>query len=310
MPRLINPRKAEIPILPYLTALNAIDHHRLIPRGCELFLMDIVNIETNRLSTEPITYITLARPHPTFQPSLQLTNIIRIPIRQTNPHPLIKQILQIQPKIRIYKIPRILKRIVNPIITRVIQRNAQRLLHFSQIQILGVVRRGRGIVVAVPDIVHASAGVVVVRRLDVVATHVCGFVADLQNAGGELCRSDLRVDVVEAGVALCGCAAVCDLVEASVDHFVGEFGVGVDGGVVGFYAVGVVCGEFGVVSGLDGFVDDAVDYAEGVEGHGVALGAAVLDRLVLLVEVVEECGAVIYGENEVSTYSGSRVDLV
>jgi hypothetical protein len=53
-------------------------------------------------------------------------------------------------------------------------------------------------------------------------------------------------------------------------------------------AVGVVHGEFGVVTGLDSFVDDSVYNAEGVEFKLDAFVSAVGDLLVLFVEVVEE----------------------
>lgn len=120
------------------------------------------------------------------------------------------------------------------------------------------------------DVVHAAPAVVVVRRLDVVAAHVGGFVADLQYAGSQLGVRNGRVRVVVACVSFGGGAAQLDLVQAAVVHVIGEFGVVVDGVIVGFDAVGarrkvsepnsiclsrvyiLVDRKFGVVSCLDG----------------------------------------------------------
>lgn len=47
-------------------------------------------------------------------------------------------------------------------------------------------------------------------------------------------------------------------------------------------------GEFGVMVGLDAFVDDSVDDSEGVEVEGDSFDLARLDLFVLFVEIVEE----------------------
>lgn len=120
------------------------------------------------------------------------------------------------------------------------------------------------------NIINAAAAVGVVGPFDVVAAHVCSFRANvLANGGGAV-----------------GLAAVVDLVEAAVGHEAGEFHVLVHRLVDGLDAVGVVDGEFGVVGGLDGFVDDAVDYTERVKVKLDAFVGAVADELVLIVKVV------------------------
>ena len=69
------------------------------------------------------------------------------------------------------------------------------------------------------------------------------------------------------------------MVETAVLHVAGECHVVVDCVVDGFDAVGVVLGEYGVVRGLDVFVYNAVDNAEGIEVEVFALLGAVCDGL-------------------------------
>jgi hypothetical protein len=61
------------------------------------------------------------------------------------------------------------------------------------------------------------------------------------------------------------------------------------GGVThSFDAVGVVHGEFGVVTSLNSFVDDSIYNAEGVEVELDSFVGPVGDLFVLFVEVIEE----------------------
>lgn len=84
---------------------------------------------------------------------------------------------------------------------------------------------------------------IVIRTLDVITTHVAGFGADgMLSQGGAV-----------------GGRTESKLLLAAVGHVVGELHVVVDGFVDGLDAVGVVDGELGVVVGLDGLVDNAVD---------------------------------------------------
>ena len=127
------------------------------------------------------------------------------------------------------------------------------------------------------NIIDTAATVGVVGSFNIVAAHVGSFRADvLANGGGAV-----------------GLAAVVDLVEATVGHEAGEFHVLIHRLVDGLDAVGVVNSELGIIGGLDGFVDNAVDYAEGVKVELDALVGAVGDELVLVVEVVVKGGAVV-----------------
>ena len=99
--------------------------------------------------------------------------------------------------------------------------------------------------------------------------------------------------MVVGGVAFGGSSAEGDLVETAVVHVVGKFGVRVHGVVVRLDAVRVINSKLGIMVGLDGLVDDAVDYAERVEVEWVSGHASVLDLQVLVVEVAEECWTIV-----------------
>lgn len=99
--------------------------------------------------------------------------------------------------------------------------------------------------------------------------------------------------MVVGSIVFGGTAAIANLEETAVEHFVCKLGIRVDGVVVRLDSVCVVDGELGVVGSLDGFVDDAVDYTQRVEVHWVAGHAAILDLQVLLVKVAEERWAVV-----------------
>jgi hypothetical protein len=90
-----------------------------------------------------------------------------------------------------------------------------------------------------------------------------------------------------------GLPAVLDLVVATLGHVISLLHEGVDSVINCLDAVGVVHGELGIVGSLDLFVDDTIDYAERVHLDLDASAGAVLDLLVLLVEIVVESGAVV-----------------
>lgn len=55
-----------------------------------------------------------------------------------------------------------------------------------------------------------------------------------------------------------------------------------------FDTIGVVNGKFGIVRGLDGFIDDSIDDTKGVELKLNSLNGSVGNLLILLIKVVEE----------------------
>jgi hypothetical protein len=83
-----------------------------------------------------------------------------------------------------------------------------------------------------------------------------------------------------------GLLAVLDLVVATFGHVVGLLHESVDGIVDSLDSVGVVDRKFRVVRSLNLLIDDTVDYAESVHLKLDTFDGAVLDTLVLLVEVV------------------------
>lgn len=168
----------------------------------------------------------------------RLTDVIGVAIRKTDAYVLVEQVLEIKPEVGVDEVAGVLERVVDTVGARVVERHSEGLLHLWQIEVVRVVRRWRGVVIFVSDVIDTAAAVVVVRRLDVVSAHVSRFVAELHDAGGQSSLRDGRVGVVVAGVAFgCG-AAQLDLVEAAIVHVVGEFGIGVNRVVVGFDAVG------------------------------------------------------------------------
>lgn len=52
-------------------------------------------------------------------------------------------------------------------------------------------------------------------------------------------------------------------------------------------------GEFGVVRGLDGFIDDAVDDSQAVKVEICTVCGAVGNGLILVVEVIKKCRAIL-----------------
>lgn len=77
----------------------------------------------------------------------RLTDVISITVRQTDAHVLIEQMLQIESKVWIDKVSRVLESIVNTVAARVIKSDAKGLLHLRQVEIVRIVRRWRWIVV-------------------------------------------------------------------------------------------------------------------------------------------------------------------
>lgn len=79
---------------------------------------------------------------------------------------------------------------------------------------------------------------------------------------------------------------------AAAWHVEGVLHEGIDCVVDSLDAVGVVYGKLGVVGGLDLLIDDTIDYAKCVHLDLNTSFRAVLDLLVLLVEVVVESWAI------------------
>src|SRR5690242_11689852 len=131
----------------------------------------------------------------------RLTDVISITVRQTDAHVLIEQMLQIEPKIRIDEVSRVLESIVNTVAARVIKSDAKGLLHLWQVEIVRIVRRRRWVVVWVAYVVDPASAVVVVWRFDVITAHVGSLVADLQHPRRQLSIRNRRIYMVVARIA-------------------------------------------------------------------------------------------------------------
>lgn len=199
-----------------------------------------------------------------------------MPVVKTHAKTLCKQVLEILKKTVVDEISGGLKSIVNVVVgLGVVDTNTQSVLHLSLIEEVREILRGSGVVAGMSDIIGTSARVLVVRTLDIVSTHILSFRAE------GLCGNVVLT-------SLSGFAAVFDVFETATVHVECKLHVVVDGVVDGFDAVRVVDGEFRVVGSLDGLVNDTVSDTEGVEVELDTGNGSVGDKLVLVVEVIEE----------------------
>lgn len=226
MAGLIDPGEGEITDLSRLAQLGPIDDERHIAGLAEAGRGRIVGGEGDGLPPEPIT------------------DVVGVAIDQRHTHGQVENLLEIGEEIRPGLVAGLLEGKVHGVIGHgVVQVDAEGVFHGGLLEIRQEVLRRSRVVGWMADVVDAAAAELVVRALDVVAAHVGGFGAE---------------GVVGEGGAVGG-GAQGELVLAAVGHAVGKPHVVVDGLVDGLDAVGVVVGEFRVVVGLDGFVDNAVD---------------------------------------------------
>jgi hypothetical protein len=220
MTRLVDTGKAEVAVLAYLAVFGAVNHHRLVARSAEFLAVGVVDCETDGLAAEPVA------------------DVVGITISQADAHVLVQEVLQIKPEVRVDEVSAVLEGVVDGVGAGVVECDAEGFLNLGQVEVIGVVRRRSGVIVTVADIIDTASAVVVVRRLDVVAAHIGGFVADLKNARGQLGLCDRRVGREVACVAS-GCSATdLDLVETSIVHGVCKLRIRIDGVVVCFDSVG------------------------------------------------------------------------
>lgn len=65
MTRLVHTSKAEVTVLTDFTTFNAVDHHGFVSCSLEFLAVDVVDFETDGLTTKPITCSPLANEYPT-----------------------------------------------------------------------------------------------------------------------------------------------------------------------------------------------------------------------------------------------------
>ena len=83
------------------------------------------------------------------------------------------------------------------------------------------------------------------------------------------------------------------LVETAVDHVGSELHIRVDSVVDSFDPISIVHCEFGIVRRLDRLGNDAIDNAQSIKDELGAVRCAIGNELVLVVEVIVECRAIV-----------------
>lgn len=107
-----------------------------------------------------------------------VTDVISIPVCQTDANTLVQKVLQIKPKVRVDEIPGILEGEVKSVITRVVKSNSERLLDLCLVEIISI-NTGRGWVISsMSNVVSSTSRVVVERVFNVVTAHGLRLAAD------------------------------------------------------------------------------------------------------------------------------------
>lgn len=227
MPRLIHPQKAKVAILPHLTVLHTPSRERHIPSGGEFSFVRVVQGEGGGFAAEPVA------------------DVVSVAVDEGDADAVVEDMLEVAYKDRVDEVASVGEAFVDEAggFGCVVDVYAEGLEGGCLVEVLDEVGGGCGVLVRVANIINASAGVGVVGALYKIAANSCGL-----GAGG------LAVD--GCSVAL---GTVCDIVGAAPGNRICKFHEIVDCVVYGLDPVGVVDGEFGVVRGLDGFVNNAVD---------------------------------------------------
>lgn len=169
-----------------------------------------------------------------------------------------------------------MERIVDVVVgLGVVETNAKSILDFSKVQEVGEVLRRSRVIAGVSDIVCSTSGEAVVGTLDIVSAHVLGLRAE-----------SLSGKVVLTGLS--GLTAVVNQVKTSVGHVQSELHVVIDSIVDSLDTVCVVDSKFGVVRSLNLLIDDSISDTKSVEIELNTRDGSIRDKLVLVVEVVEE----------------------
>lgn len=187
-----------------------------------------------------------------------------------------KQVLDILQEAVVNKVSGGLECIVDVIVGLcVIETDTKSVLNFSKVQEIGKVLRRSRVIAWMSDIVCSASREAVVGALYVVSAHVLCLGAE--SLGGKVVLTSLS-----------GLTAVVNQVKTSIGHGQSEFHVVVDSVVDSLDTVCVVDSKFGVVRGLNHLIDDSVSDTESVEVKLDTRNGSVRDKLILVVEVVEE----------------------
>ena len=167
------------------------------------------------------------------------------------------------------------------------------LLGGGQVQEGLEVCRRRRVDVWMANVINASSAIGVIWPFDVVSTHVGCLGTD--GLVGE--RGAIRGD------------AEFDLLQTSILHVQSKVHIVEDRVVDCFDAVCIVVRKERVVRCLDVLIDEAIEYAEEVEGEVFARAGTICDHLILVVEVFEEDRTVVAAVTFSEKIERGRLDL-
>lgn len=256
----IHAQEGELAVLADFAVLGAVDDEGSVTGGVEFLGVSVVEGEGDGLAAEPVA------------------DVICVSVDEGDADAVVQDLLEVGFEDWIDKVACGPEGVGDGGVgLGVVEVDANSLLSACGVEEVVKVAVGGGIVVWMTDIIDAAASIRVVGPFNVVTAHVGCFGTDILADGG----------------GTVGLTAVVDLVEAAVGHEAGEFHVLVYSLVDGLNSVSVMDSELWVVWSLNRFVNDTVDYAEGIKVKRNALVGAILDLLVLHVEVVEESRSVV-----------------
>ena len=242
MSGLVHAQKTELAILAHLTILGAFHDEGSISGGVIFLGMGVLQGEGDGLAAKPVAYV------------------VCVAINEGDADTVVEDALKVGLENGVDEIARGLESICNGGVgLGIVKVDTDGLLCLCGVKEVDKVAVRSGVVVRVADVVNTAATVGIIGAFDIVTAHI----------------GRLSADVFADGGGTVGLTAVVNLVEATVAHEAGEFHVVVNCLVDSLNAVGIVDSKFRVVWGLNGFVNDTVDYTKGVEVEFDSLAGAV-----------------------------------
>lgn len=158
MPTLIHTCEGEVAVLSYFSVLDTAVGQRLVASFCELLAICVLQCQAYGLAAEPVA------------------DVVCVAVVEADPHTRCQNMLKIREEIRIDKVAGMLELKVDVVVgVSVVRAHADGFLYISLIEILDEEVGSRGVSVWMTDVVDTPTAVVVVRRLDVVTTHIRSF---------------------------------------------------------------------------------------------------------------------------------------
>lgn len=260
MPSFVDPRKAEVAIFAHLAVLNAVNKERAVAGSVEGSLIGVIDCKRNCFAAEPVA------------------NIVSIAVEECNADAVAENFREVSDE-RVDKVTGGGKAREDWRRARgcVVDIDTKGVLGRCKVkEIQEVIRRG-GIIVGVTDVIDTAVAEAVVGPFDEPSAQTHGLGA------GELA-------LVSASVRL---LAVLDLIIASLWEVECLLCESVYCVVVCLDAVSVIDSELRVVRTLNLLIDNTVDDTKSVHLEWDTFGGAILDGLVLLIEIVVEARSIV-----------------